>query len=137
MRRNKVFNKKEEIDTTKIDTIIGKDTTINGTIEAKGVLRVDGKVVGQLNTNGDIIVAESGIVEADIKCRSVSIAGTLTGNVDATGILEIEPTGKLFGDVVVAKLSIGDGARFEGACKMRGQQESSQPLQNKKNKPEQ
>lgn len=124
-----MFRKNEEIDTTKIDTIIGKETSINGTIEAKGILRVDGKITGQLNTNGDIIIAASGTVEADIRCRSISIAGTLKGNVEATGILEIEPSGKLEGDITVAKLAIGDGAVFDGACKMQ-----SQAKQEKNNK---
>ena len=32
---------------------------------------------------------------------------------------EIEPTGKLAGDITVAKLSIGDGAVFNGVCKMQ------------------
>lgn len=126
-----MFNKKEEIDTTKIDTIIGKDTTINGSIEAKGILRVDGKVIGEINTNGDIIVSATGIVEAEVKCRSISIAGVIKGNVEATGILEIEPTGKLIGDISVAKLAIGDGAVFQGICKMRGQ-EKSLPQETKK-----
>lgn len=116
-----MFKKNEDIDCSKIDTIIGKETSVNGTIEAKGVLRVDGKVTGQLVTNGDIIIAASGVVEADIRCRSISIAGTLKGNVEATGILEIEPSGKMIGDITVGKLSIGDGATFDGSCKMQSQ----------------
>ncbi|MGI6365711.1 MAG: bactofilin family protein [Bacillota bacterium] len=116
-----MFRKSEEIDTTKIDTIIGKETSINGTIEAKGILRVEGKITGQLNTNGDIIIAAGGTVEADIRCRSISIAGSLKGNVEATGLLEIEPSGKLVGDITVAKLAIGDGAVFDGSCKMQSQ----------------
>lgn len=114
-----MFKKSEEIDTTKIDTIIGKNTFLNGTLEAKGVLRVEGKITGKINAQGDIIIAEGGVVEADISCRSISIAGTLKGNVEASGILEIEPTGKLAGDITVAKLSIGDGAVFNGVCKMQ------------------
>lgn len=116
-----MFKKNEEIDVTKIDTIIGKDTSINGTIEAKGILRVEGKITGQLNTNGDIIIASGGTVEADIRCRSISIAGNLKGNVEATGLLEIEPSGRLVGDITVAKLAIGDGAVFHGSCKMQSQ----------------
>jgi cytoskeletal protein CcmA (bactofilin family) len=127
-----MFSKKEEIDTTKIDTIIGKEAIINGTVEAKGVLRVDGKVVGKLNTNGDVIVAASGLVEAEIKCRSISIAGTVRGDIESAGVLEIGPSGKLYGDISVAKLAIGDGAVFHGACKMQGQ--NTQPLPDK-NKP--
>ena len=116
-----MFNKKEEIDSTKIDTIIGKETVINGTIEAKGILRIEGKITGQVNTSSDIIIAPTGLVEAEIHCRSISVAGTVQGNVDAKGILDIEPSGKLYGDITVAKLSIGDGAVFQGNCKMQGQ----------------
>jgi len=127
-----MFKKKEEIDTSKIDTVIGKDTQIKGNIEAKGILRVDGKVSGQLNIVGDIIISDTGVVEADVNCRSISIAGTLRGNVEASGILEIESSGKLYGDISVAKLAIGDGAVFDGVCKMQ-----SQPKQDKSNKPTQ
>jgi cytoskeletal protein CcmA (bactofilin family) len=116
-----MFKKNQDIDSTKIDTIIGKETSINGTIEAKGILRVDGRITGQLNTNGDVIIAASGTVEADVRCRSISIAGTLKGNVEATGILEIEPSGRMIGDITVAKLAIGDGATFDGVCKMQSQ----------------
>lgn len=116
-----MFKKNEDIDCSKIDTIIGKETSVNGTLEAKGVLRVDGKVTGQLITNGDIIIATSGVVEADIRCRSISIAGTLKGNIEASGILEIEPSGKVVGDIIVGKLAIGDGAIFDGTCKMQSQ----------------
>jgi len=126
-----MFNKKEEIDTSRIDTVIGKDTAIDGTVEAKGVLRVEGKITGKLLTNGDIIVAVGGVVEADVKCRSISVAGTLRGNVESTGILEIEPSGKLHGDISVGKLSIGDGAVFHGVCKMQGQDTPKPPEKSK------
>lgn len=119
-----MFSKKEQIDTTKIDTIIGKETVVNGTVEAKGVLRVEGKITGKLNTNGDVIIAASGLLEAEVKCRNISIAGTLRGNVEAAGILEVEPAGKLYGDISVGKLAIGDGAVFQGECKMRSQDHS-------------
>ncbi|MTI93910.1 MAG: polymer-forming cytoskeletal protein [Firmicutes bacterium] len=120
-----MFKKKEEIDVTKVDTVIGKDTVFNGTVEAKGLLRVDGKLVGELIINGDVIVSPTGQVEAGIRARNISIAGTVNGNVDATGLLEIEPTGKLLGDIKVAKLAIGDGAVFRGACEMRKDQDTA------------
>lgn len=129
-----MFKKKEEIDVTKVDTVIGKDTIINGTMESKGILRVDGKLQGELTTSGDVIVAEGGQVEAGIKARNISIAGTVNGNIDASGLLEILPTGKLFGDIKVAKLAIGDGAVFRGACEMRRADEASGAVKAEKQK---
>lgn len=113
-----MFKKKEEIDVTKVDTVIGKETIITGTIEAKGILRVEGKISGNLNTNGDVIVSQGGVVEADVTARSISIAGNVKGNVEASGLLSVEPSGKMLGDIKVAKLAIGDGAVFTGACEM-------------------
>ncbi len=121
-----MFKKKEEIDVTKVGTVIGKDTEITGTIVAKGVLRVEGKINGKLTVNGDIIISQEGKVEADVKARSISIAGTLKGNVEAKGLLAIEPSGKMIGDIRVAKLAIGDGALFAGACEMLDQQQGSE-----------
>jgi cytoskeletal protein CcmA (bactofilin family) len=129
-----MFKKKEEIDVTKVDTVIGKETVINGTMEAKGILRVDGKLQGELTTSGDVIVAEGGLMEAGIKARNISIAGTVNGNIDASGLLEILPTGKLFGDIKVAKLAIGDGAVFRGACEMRKADEAPGAVKAEKQK---
>ncbi len=118
-----MFKKKEEIDVTKVDTVIGKDTEITGTITAKGVLRIEGKINGKLKVTGDVIISQSGTVEADVNARSISIAGTLKGNVEAQGLLAVEPSGKMIGDIKVAKLAIGDGALFVGACEMLNEQQ--------------
>lgn len=127
-----MFKKKEEIDVTKVDTVIGKDTTITGSVEAKGILRIEGKISGDLNTNGDIIVSESGVVEADVKVRNISIAGVVKGNLEARGLLSLEPSGKMLGDIKVAKLAIGDGAIFRGACEMLNGQQPPSGKQEKK-----
>ena len=113
--------KPKTIDTTQIETIIGKETSFNGTIEATGTIRVDGKFEGQLTSSGDVIIGENGEVKAQIKARSALIAGTLQGNISITDKLELLSTGKLYGDIDAAVLSIGEGAVFRGACTMKGE----------------
>jgi cytoskeletal protein CcmA (bactofilin family) len=102
-----------------VETIIGKETQIIGTILAKGTIRIDGKLEGDLQTTGDVIVGQSGEVKAQMKARSATIAGTVTGNVSVDDKLELFATAKLFGDIKVDSLIIGEGAIFKGACEMQ------------------
>lgn len=118
-----MFGKKNDIppklNTDKVDTIIGKDTEFNGTFHARGVIRIDGKVDGEILTQGDIIVGETGKIIGDIKARHITLAGEMHGNAIVQGRLEITSTGKLFGDIEVSNLVVNDGAVFDGKCEMK------------------
>lgn len=120
-----MFGKKDEappkINTDKVDTVIGKDTEFTGTLRAKGVIRVDGKVEGEIITHGDVIIGETGKIIGDIKARHVTLAGEIHGNAIAHGKLEIISTGKLFGDIEIGSLVINDGAVFDGKCEMKSE----------------
>ena len=116
----KIFNKKETVNTDKVDTIIGKDTNFKGNIKASGTLRIDGKVEeGEIDCQGDVIVGESGFVAASLKAKNLLVAGVIKGNVNISGKLEIASTGKLEGDILsTSSLIIDDGALFQGSCQM-------------------
>ncbi|MGI6097538.1 MAG: bactofilin family protein [Dethiobacteria bacterium] len=103
----------------KIDSLIGKDTYFKGTIKAIGIIRIDGRMEGDIETQGDVIVSESGRVIAEIKARSVAVAGHLDGNVYARERLEIRKTGTLIGNISTKVLLIDDGAVFSGGCDMK------------------
>jgi len=102
-----------------IETIIGKDIQIKGTINAGGTIRVDGLVEGEISTKGDIIVGETGEIRAQIKARSATIAGSVHGNTDVMDKLELTSSAKLYGDIKTGILIIGEGAVFKGVCEMR------------------
>lgn len=108
----------ENVATRRIDTVIGKDTTVKGRIDAEGSLRIDGKYEGEIVTAGDLVVGETGMVSANIEAKNISIAGEVRGNVVARGKLELIPTGRLYGDVKMAVLVVEDGAVFHGQCEM-------------------
>ncbi|MDI3533955.1 MAG: hypothetical protein PWQ82_320 [Thermosediminibacterales bacterium] len=114
------------VNTDKVDTVIGKGTEIKGTLNGTGVLRIDGKVEGEININGDLVIGETGKVMADINARHVTAAGEITGNISAEGKLEIISTGKVYGDINVMHLVINDGAVFEGKCEMNKKSNESE-----------
>src|SRR5690242_11974285 len=112
-------NKRAPVFSDQVETIVGQDTQIKGTINAGGTIRIDGQVEGEISAKGDIVVGETGIVKAQIKARSATIAGSLTGNADVENKLELTPSGKIYGDIKTGTLIIGEGAVFKGACEMR------------------
>ena len=101
-----------------IETIIGRDTTITGTISGSGNIRIDGHVNGGVSITGDAVIGESGAVQGNIKAGSLTVAGTVTGNVDCDGNLTIQSTGQLVGDVHVHSLNIAEGGVFQGRSDM-------------------
>jgi len=103
----------------KVDTIVGRETHFKGTINSSGIIRIEGKVDGEINHQGDIAVGETGNVTADVKARNITIAGTVSGNIDASGRLELLSTARLIGDIAVATLVIGEGAVFKGSSEVK------------------
>lgn len=101
-----------------IETIIGRSTTITGTVNGSGNIRIDGHVEGGIAITGDAVIGETGVVQGDIKAGSLTVAGTVTGNVDCDGNLSIHATGQLVGDVRVRSLNIADGGIFRGRSEM-------------------
>ena len=119
-----MFGKRSEptkVNIDKIDTILGKSAEFNGKIKSSGLLRIEGKFDGEIECEQDLIITESGRVNAELKARNAVIAGTYEGNILLKGKLEITNTGKVTGDIKVATLVIEDGAFFDGRCEMQGE----------------
>jgi len=64
------------------------------------------------------VVGEGAVVKANVKARTVIIHGTVHGNIEAADRLEIQSSGKLYGNIRTSKLKIADGVVFEGKCEM-------------------
>jgi len=108
-----------EVDNT-MDTIIGKDTLITGTIDVKGALRVDGTIKGKIICSDCVTVGATGMVEADIESNTAIIAGHMIGNVETVDKVELQAKCELEGDIKTKSLVIEQGAVFCGACNMKG-----------------
>ena len=99
-------------------TIISASSNFEGTLNSSGIIRVDGNFNGELNVDGNIIVGESGNINATIRANKVTIAGRIEGNVHCNESLELTSGGKLFGDIEVRSITIENGAVFQGKCIM-------------------
>lgn len=101
-----------------VATIIGSETSFTGNIASQGTIRIDGRHSGEIMTTGDLVIGENGTVESLIKARNALIAGMVKGNIEVSDKLELLPTAKVYGDIKIGTLIIGEGAIFRGTCSM-------------------
>ena len=113
-----MFNKKETVDFSKFDTLIGKNTSFEGTLTAKGTLRIDGSVKGDIKVDGDVYIGEESVIVGNISCSNIVVGGNVNGNVATNQQLRITSTGKISGDISVKSLIIDENGVFEGNSKM-------------------
>lgn len=100
-----------------LESIIGAESSFQGTLRSKGSIRIDGKVEGGVSAEG-VILGERGEVQGDISARTVVVGGKVTGNIHATESLELLTKSQVFGDLHAPQLLIAEGAIFEGSCLM-------------------
>ena len=97
---------------------IGKGSSLEGSINAPGDIRIDGFLKGTLIAKGRLVLGQNGSIEGDIQCGSAVISGELKANIQSKELLVLKETAKLYGDIKTEKLSIEPGAMFSGKCVM-------------------
>lgn len=118
-------SKKSVNSISQMETVVGRDTIVKGTISSKGTIRIDGRFEGDINTKGNIMVGENAVITAQITASNGTIAGMVYGNIDVSEKLELLPSARMYGDIKVGVLTISEGATFKGSCEMR--KETEQP----------
>jgi cytoskeletal protein CcmA (bactofilin family) len=102
----------------RFDTLIGKTSEIYGRMVVGESLRIDGKVVGNIeseeNTKVTVAIGEDGVVVGDIFAYRVMVAGKVEGNIYATERVEFHQTAEVRGDVTYGSIGIEHGARIIG-----------------------
>jgi cytoskeletal protein CcmA (bactofilin family) len=105
---------------TKVSAL-GTAVVFQGDISGQEDLIVRGQFRGKISLPGnDLMVADGGLVEAEVRVKNISVRGEVNGNITASGKITIERTGRVKGDLSAAVISIEDGAQFRGSVKVAG-----------------
>lgn len=106
-------------ETTGVGTsLLSRKANITGNISGEENLLINGFIKGTVKLEGDIIVGDTGVVEADIEGNNIIIQGTVKGNVIAREHLEILSTGRMIGDISARSIDLKEGSSFEGRSHM-------------------
>lgn len=103
----------------RMETTIGPNCHMSGLLQSDGGVRIEGEFDGQIHTTGNLVIAESAKVVAEVQAFNIVVSGSLKGNVTANR-LEIMETGKLWGDLSVNSLTLMEGAYLRGQTNMQG-----------------
>ncbi len=109
---------RKEMAGTEIIAFLGKGTEFKGVITYHGTIRIDGKVEGEIITEGTLVVGESAVINAEISAGTLVCGGKIAGNISALEKVQLLPTAVLDGSVKTPVLVIEEGVRFNGNCQM-------------------
>lgn len=100
------------------DTIIGSELIIDGNLQSEASIRVDGRVMGRVDSLTLVDLGPSSTVLSEVRGHRVNVAGSVAGNVEAKERVDLLAGAKLTGDVRSPRLTIADGANFRGKVDM-------------------
>ncbi|AHC14777.1 bactofilin family protein [Salinispira pacifica] len=105
-------------------TRLGSQTFLKGELKFDSSMRISGRFQGKISSGGFLYIEEGAEIEADLFVQDVVVGGTVRGNIEAQGMVEMLDSAKIYGNVRSAKLRIADGVIFEGRCEMIRKAES-------------
>jgi cytoskeletal protein CcmA (bactofilin family) len=110
----------------RINAFLGADTEFEGKLSFKGSVRIDGRLKGEILTDGTLIVGETASLESNIQVSHIIISGEVRGNITASDRIEIHAPARVFGNIETPVLVIAEGVVFEGNCSMQKTKESTE-----------
>ncbi len=119
--------KMQDESTGTVINIIGKGTEIKGDIVANGDIRINGTLVGNLNTNNKLILGDTGLIQGEITANVADISGKIKGKLLVKELVILRETANLEGELITKRLIIEEGAIFNGTCTMKEQVEQIKP----------
>ncbi|MFY8216296.1 MAG: bactofilin family protein [Chthoniobacterales bacterium] len=94
--------------------VLANDVEIKGTIKFESELIFDGKIDGEILSEGALVIGKNAEVRGEVKTKSVTVHGTVLGNITVSERAELKSSSQLTGDLTAARIVIEEGATFIG-----------------------
>ncbi len=99
-------------------TLVSAGTTLKGDISSNSDLRIDGTIIGNINSSAKIIIGSTGMVEGDIVGNNADVVGKVSGNIRVKELLQLRDQSVVTGNLFAGKLQVEPTATFNGQCHM-------------------
>ena len=107
--------------------VLTSDVEIKGNLRFSGELELDGKLEGEIQTDGVLNLGDTAVVSGNINAQSVVVRGKVNGNITAKEKIEIKSNAELFGDIRATKLVVEEGVTFVGKTEVNPNKLSPAP----------
>ena len=99
-------------------SLISAGTTLTGDLNSNADLRIDGTLIGNINSTAKVIIGANGSVKGDINGHQADILGKVTGAVKVKELLQLKGSSVVQGNIHAGKLQVEPTATFNGECHM-------------------
>lgn len=113
---------------------IGQGTIVKGAIESSGGLRIDGRLEGEIEATGKLVIGEKGEVEGKITCSDAEVEGMIKGSIKSSGLLYLKATARVEGEVFANQMKTDPGAIINGTIDMQSNRQQTPSLNGKSKK---
>ena len=97
-------------------TVLGADAVFKGELRFEKGMKLLGKFEGQINSEGQLVVADGAALTGDAKAGTVRIEGQVKGNISAGTKVQLSASARLEGDLQTQRLEVAEGAVLIGRC---------------------
>lgn len=116
-----------------LHNVLAAGTVLTGTIITESDFRLDGRVEGEINCKGKIVIGPKGSVKGNIMTDNAEIFGNVEGSIRARERLILKASAVIKGDIFIQTLEIEPGARLNGSCTMSGKEGNGAPVSSNPN----
>ena len=114
-----MFGRGKTSNSSRIETVIGPQTVVEGDISFSGGLHIDGHVKGNISAEAGsqavLTVSERGRIEGDVRVPNLVLNGTVQGNVHASERVELASHAKVAGNLYYHLIEMAMGAEVNGS----------------------
>jgi cytoskeletal protein CcmA (bactofilin family) len=98
--------------------VLSSGVSITGSVKFRTQLQIDGEVKGTIESPGTLTIGQHARIQGEIRAKSVTVHGTVEGNIFATERCELQAGCTLRGDIEAPRLVVDENAAFLGSAKI-------------------
>jgi cytoskeletal protein CcmA (bactofilin family) len=106
------------VSSARAGAVLSSGVSIKGDVTFRNELVIDGEVEGTIKSGGVLIIGQHARISAEITAGSVTIQGTVNGNVLASERCAVEADATVRGDIEAPRLALAESATFLGNAKI-------------------
>lgn len=115
--------------TMNIDTLIGEHCALQGNMNSQNSIKIDGGIVGNVASEGVIVVGEKGWIRGNTQARELLVFGRIEGDI-TTQSLDLRASAHIHGNIDTHTLQVDPGAVYQGNVIMHSQSSAALPDHN-------
>lgn len=104
----------------KNSSVLGPTLKFKGELTADEDLLIQGRIEGSIKHSSSLTIGESGHVKADVKAEYIAVEGRVDGDLIGSKCVKVRESAKISGNIISPKVSLVEGANFNGKIDMDG-----------------